>query len=356
MPKAFRVFVLVILVTGICSAEAGAQSWGAGGFSLYTMPDFRLGEVSGVVNNSGQVAGSTFNVVTRRWEAAIFDVTEGLQSLGSLGSNTYTSALAINNLGQITGYAENYSPTMGYTYDVFRSNESTLELLHETPGFAIAMGINDAGTVVGFAQTGAAIWQGGAVASPFAGYLYDINNAGIATGVNTTDGTAITYDTQTGLTTSIANNSYAVAINSSGVVGGWGYDGTTHRAFLHNAGMTTYFGSFLGSAAYDVDDGGRAVGYTHDQSGRQTAALWEGGQEYFLSAIAGDGWVFSHVQGISDDGRYMVANGWNENTGYVGAVLFEGETTVTPEPVTMTLIGTGLAGVAAARRRRRRAD
>jgi hypothetical protein len=124
-------------------------------------------------------------------------------------------------------------------------------------------------------------------------------------------------------------------------------EGTTVSIRFDFASTVTAFGFIHGAMdrpfwQMDVYDGGGALVGT-------TPVLPNPGNGYadFM------GW--QHAAGIS----YATLRMTSESYDYVMIDDFEyvrgggGSPTVTPEPVTMTLLGTGLAGVAAARRRRK---
>ncbi|MGA7413830.1 MAG: hypothetical protein WBW33_25365 [Bryobacteraceae bacterium] len=70
-------------------------------------------------------------------------------------------------------------------------------------------------------------------------------------------------------------NSYAFGVNNSGAVAGTGDNGAGLTAFLYGNGQIEDLGSLgaPGSAAYDVNDFGQAVGYATTDDGHQHAFL-----------------------------------------------------------------------------------
>jgi len=107
---------------------------------------------------------------------------------------------------------------------------------------------------------------------------------------------------------------------------------------------------------------GLAVGYVrgrHDgERVSNRAVLWDGGVAYFLDALVGGGWTFMRAEDIGRDGTILV-RAWNPavNGGedvWLALRQHPVDAQVTPEPVTMVLLGTGLVGVGGAALRRRR--
>jgi hypothetical protein len=123
---------------------------------------------------------------------------------------------------------------------------------------------------------------------------------------------------------------------------GTGYSGTG------NASMTQYdfvTGSVSLSAGTYVAFL-NASPYISGDENLQTMGLNYG------DVLAGGSWVYSNN---GSNFASLYSNDWNVVGVYDAAFMaeFDAPTTVTPEPVTMTLLGTGLAGMAAARRRRK---
>jgi probable HAF family extracellular repeat protein len=101
------------------------------------------------INNHGQIAGNSLV------DGFVTDgTTEGTTSLGPLAGNGSSSAIAINEKGQVAGWT--YGGDAGFVYHPFITNASHTELtdLGTLGGSGgQALGINDAGQAVGWADT-----------------------------------------------------------------------------------------------------------------------------------------------------------------------------------------------------------
>jgi len=125
----------------------------------------------------------------------------------------------------------------------------------------------------------------------------------------------------------------------TGLPSGWGYTHTTYVAK----------GNMFGTFDYEINCGS-ACGPNDP---------WTDPLEFTVSEVGID--VHSFADGGTDTKTYFVADISNPNltgpmalTGRIGASYTGTPPTQTPEPLTMSLFGAGLAGMAALRRRKRK--
>jgi hypothetical protein len=146
----------------------------------------------------------------------------------------------------------------------------------------------------------------------------------------------------------------ADAIGSSPALNPFGALANGYLASLHSAAENSFIMSTFGTQSFHIG-AFQPAGTAEPNSGWQWSSgeaygpytNWSGGEP---NDLGGEDYVSMNWGG---------GGSWNDHNGtpgYRGMMEFEAiETpgTVTPEPVTMTLLGTGLAAVGAARRRRR---
>lgn len=305
------------------------------------------------LNNAAaaQVVGQDVND-----RAYVWDGTHGMQELGTIGKDAYSSAIGINRAGQVVGFTYTEVRKVdkyGFAYLALTSLHAFLWT--STQGMQnigknnIAMGINASGEVIGTLNNNqeAAVWNGrwtglgtlGGNSSWGAG----INDYGQATGTsyisspagyNTahaflwtpstpggTKGTMIdlgSLNSIPGYDTSVAS-----AINSQGVVTGEtivSNNGWSH-AFVWSPtspkgtrGAMSDLGALDGvySAGTSVNSSGTVVGWSTDGSAGYHAVLWQQGSNgsYTMSDLnnlipGGSGWTLTGAVAINDGGQIV---------------------------------------------------
>jgi len=309
--------VLVAAVCALTAPAAHAQQYTVTGLGFLpgatTPEDFSYG-----VNNAGQVAGWS-GTSTGGGHAFLWSPSGGMQDLTTLSGGLLASPNAINDTGQVVGEANSnhaclYSATAGM---------QDLGTLGGTS--SDAYGINDAGTVVGYAENSSGNERA---------FLY--SGTGPMQDLGTLGGT----------------NSQGCGINDAGQVAGSAEvtAGAWH-AFLYSAtaGMED-LGTLPGgtsSDGYGINAAGEVVGNsTITGDSYPHAFLWSdsGGMEDLNNLIAaGSGWTLVYPSGINDSGQIC---GWGFYGVHPEAFLL----TPTPEPASLVILA--LSGVSLLLRRR----
>ncbi|MGA2061155.1 MAG: PEP-CTERM sorting domain-containing protein [Thermoguttaceae bacterium] len=355
--------------------------------------------------------------VGNAWSASQYTVTD----LGMYSDNYRSSASGINNLGQVVG-------TVGY--DAFLYDSGTMTNLGtvcrtQMPYYpaSVATAINDSGQIVGYAQNTdggccAFLYSNGTVTSLHAPnnvltWANDINAGGQAAITASTtipdwsDGYnyGFIYNSSNGTWTNLGTlpgglNCDAIAINTAGQVAGDAdldgnrtfvpaiySSGTLNRVdslpgrrvstaslpdcytsdindneqmvgvsasggFLYSNGTTTYLGTLAGQTAYpwSINSSGTVVGIAGAPYGPGRAFIYSNGTMTDLNSLINPGLGFTLVGAMDiNDSGWIVGYGANV-AGHEHAFLL----TPIPEPSTLVLFGVGGISLLAYTWRRRK--
>lgn len=234
------------------------------------------------INNNGDAAGFGDDGVTPKG----FIYSDGVYTELLPPGWSWAAATGINDNGDVVGYGyDGNSQLKGFIF----SDGVYTELL--PPGWheAHALSINNSSTVVGYGYDNTAnkgfIYNGGVYTellppglwSPFV--AYGINNSGDVSGF------AVKYIIEDGIIQAIVDIGFiysggqytellppgligaeAYAINDSGAVVGYGWDGSTTTGFIYSDGGYTNLlpPGCAGSDAYGINDSGAVVGFGDD--------------------------------------------------------------------------------------------
>lgn len=320
------------------------------------------------VNDLRQVVGQS-DVGNGRHRAFVWE--DGIMTdLGVLSGDGFSSASAINENGQITGTSD----TDTGESRAFLYTDGEMINIGGLPGeiSSEGRGINDAGQVVGssFGNLGEAafIYENGVMTSLFESLgisnAEDINENGqvIGSHLSKDESCFCIYIYDDGVVVDLDNPESAFlsanSINDNGkIVGGMVADGIFH-AFLWESGEFIDIGTLPGfffAEAHDINNNDQIVGRSLDVNGgvRESAFLYDDGSMYDLNDLTvnlGD-WTLLEATAINNRGD-IVGTAYNPGLDIRNAFLLTPITTDVPEPAAFTLVGLGLAGIFAARRRR----
>jgi probable HAF family extracellular repeat protein len=298
-----------------------------------------------------------------------------LGTFGGAGSQ----ANAINNNGQIVGYAQTSTPTgYGGTLHAFLYSGGVMQDLGTFGGSeSVATSINDSGSVVGYSDTTggmehAFLYSGGVMQDlgtlgGNSSIAYQINNLGQVVGSSiAADGQSHAFLYSGGVMQDLGVG-VATAINNNGVVVGYESPGGSDPFIYSNGGKTVRNDGGIGFIPHAINDDGLVVGassstsigtsaqaflYTNDTGFVKLADLLPpgsfGSNGFSLATDIND---HGHIVGIDNFGGFEVSINPNDpitNVPYLNTV---------PEPSTLLGAATGvlmLAGYAWRRRRKAR--
>ena len=362
---------------GLCVITFAGAMFGMGRASAQSYTFTNLGTLGGTnssalaINNAGQIVGSAQTAVNALHGAMWRGTTVTDMSTLGIFSN------ANNNLGQIAG--NGISPSTGNSVASVW-NGSTVTNLTTLGGYASdGYAINNSGQVAGVsyitgnANRHATLWNG-AVATDLGtlggteSSALAINNSGQVAGWATTESgthlaTVWNGTTAIGLDTLGGTNGMAFGINFAGLVVGYSMTirNDASHATLWNGTSATDLGTLggLNSYALGINSSGLVVGWAQTPGGRNDAphaALWNGTTATDLNTFL--------------DASTVTA-GWVLDTAYgvndQGSIVGVARNSVTgqqnafllaavPEPETSAMLLTGLGLIGAVARRRRAAD
>ena len=319
----------------------------------------------GGFNEAGQVASSWFDPRDPvRYEVALYTPGGGHAVIGP-ASNDWLEVLDMNAAGQVVGslgawdnprawrYAPEPAPFGGVAAGVR----------------AAATGVNDAGVVVGYAETGAWIAMPGGTPQALdlggLGSPVDINNRGevlvggpggpgfeiyrhdLASGVTT----QVRTPEETYFTTAILNDHGDVAVTigsrfpSAGIVRADG-------SFSALAGLPGYSNQLT----HDFNDRGQLLGSSFNGGPGIPFELasfvytpGEGTVNPFTGTAVPDGWSALSLEALNDQGD-LVGMGYFE--GQQRLFVLEAVAAPVPEPATLAMVAVGLLGLGVRARRR----
>jgi probable HAF family extracellular repeat protein len=301
------------------------------------------------VNINGLIVG--VDTIGSTQQGFVYNPATGATTFIGPPGSTDSQAVGINNNGQIVGVYTTTAGEFGFLYNPGTGTYTTINVpgsLQYPPvtqilldGGTVASGINNSGEIVGdwtnsSGQVGAFTYSAGTydtstIADNSEGLsytdLYGINDSGLISGftVNVASGNVRTYNsflydgTFTQISFPGASSTVIQGLNDSGVAVGFYTENGVTSGFIYNDGTYTSI-MYPGASTTDlfgISDNGELVG-----SYSCTSGLCPLSDPAFFAIPTGNGYSFTTIQ------------------------------TLTPEPGSMILLGSGILAMLAVARRR----
>lgn len=309
------------------------------------------------INEVGQISGYS-SLSDGSWRAVKWEVSGGIQDLGTISGNVSSARGGINDAGQIVGKST-YPEGILLRQHAFVWNDKEGFIDIDTLGTSSeAFGINNLGHVVGraynpiygdthafyWSQTGGMVDIGPYLPFPSESGAYGINEldqvVGYSHNINGYS-RAFLWDSVNGMEdigTLGGNTSIARSINSlSQIVGNASRSsGYTNAFFWDNVNGMISLGTLGGneSNAWAINSFGKIVGCSQiDETSTQHAFIYEDGIMKDLNTLIDPsiGWIIDYAMDINDSGQ-IVGRGYKD--GEFHAYLME----PIPEPATLLIL------------------